>query len=63
MYPSCLDGRGYNSAARQDEGEDEADVCALCCEKHSTLTACGECPEHDCDEYIHTYTCGEQIVY
>ena len=30
-----------NSAATQDEGEDEADVCALCCHKQApTAAAC-----------------------
>ena len=27
-----------NLAATQDEGEDEADVCALCCQRRSTFT-------------------------
>ena len=27
-----------NSTATQDEGEDEADVCALCCQKRSIIT-------------------------
>ena len=39
-----------NSAATQGEGEDEADVCAFCCQKHSTITGCGECQEHYCEE-------------
>ena len=52
-----------NSAATQDEGEDEADVCALCCQKHSTITGCGECQEHYCDECIDAHTCGKQIVH
>ena len=52
-----------NPAAMQDEGEDEADVCALCCQKRSAITACGECQEHYCDECINAHTCGEQIVY
>ena len=34
---------GLIKAARQDEEEDEADVCALCCHKRSTITGCGEC--------------------
>ena len=41
-----------NSAATKDEGEDGADVCALCCQKRSTITVCGECQEHYCDECI-----------
>ena len=52
-----------NSAATQDEGEDEADVCVLCCQKHSTITFCGECQEHYCEEYIDAHTCGKQVVY
>ena len=52
-----------NPATTQDEGEDEADVCSLCCQKRSTITACGECQEHYCDECIDDHTCGEQIVY
>ena len=32
-----------NSAATQDEVEDEAGLCALCCQTHSTITVCGEC--------------------
>ena len=52
-----------NSASTQDEGEDETDVCALCCQKRSTITACGECQEHYCDDCIDAHTCGEQIVY
>ena len=32
-----------NSATTQDEVEDEAHVCALCCQKRSTITVCGEC--------------------
>ena len=51
-----------NSGAVQDEREDEADVCALCCQKRSTITACGECQEHYCDECIDAHTCGEQLV-
>ena len=27
-----------NSADTQDEGEDAAEVCSLCCHKHSTIT-------------------------
>ena len=48
-----------NSAATQDEGKDEADVCALCCQKRSTITVCGECKEHLCAEYIDLHTCGD----
>ena len=42
----------------QDEGEDEADVCALCCQQRPAITACGECQEHYCDEWIDAHTCG-----
>ena len=52
-----------NSAATQDEGEDEADVCVLCRQKRSTITVCGECQEHYCDECIDAHTCGEQVVH
>ena len=51
-----------NSATTQDEGEDEADVRVLCCQKRSTVTACGECQEHDCDECIDAHTCGNDTV-
>ena len=37
-------------------------ICALCCPKRS-ITACGECQEHYCDECIDAKTCGEQVVY
>ena len=52
-----------NSAATQDEGEDEAGVCVLCCQKRSTITVCGEFQEHYCDECIDAHTCGEQVAY
>ena len=52
-----------NSSATEDEGEDEADVCTLCCQKRSTITVCGECPEYYYDECIDAHTCGEQVVY
>ena len=35
-----------NSAATQDEAEDEAGVCVLCCQKRSTVAVCDECKEH-----------------
>ena len=35
-----------NSAATQDEAEDEAEVCVLCCQKRSTVAVCDECKEH-----------------
>ena len=34
-----------NSATRHDEGEDEVEVCALCCYFRSNVTVCGECQE------------------
>ena len=37
-----------NSAATQNEREDEVEVCVLCCQKRSTITVCGECKEHYC---------------
>ena len=37
-----------NSAAMQDEVEDEAEVCVFCCHKRSTIAACDECKEHYC---------------
>ena len=37
-----------NSATMQDEAEDEAEVCVLCCQKRSTIKVCGECEEHYC---------------
>ena len=41
-----------NSAATGDEGEDEVEVCALCCRKRSAVTICGECKEHYCCELL-----------
>ena len=41
-----------NSAASQDEGEDEAEVCALCCQKRPTITVCGECHGHECIDVL-----------
>ena len=51
-----------NSATMQDEAEDEAEVCVLCCWKPSTITVCGECEEHYCAECIDTHTCGTNVV-
>ena len=48
--------------ATQDEAEDEAKVCVLCCQKRSTITVCGECEEHYCAECIDTHTCGTNVV-
>ena len=35
-------------------------MCALCCQKRSNITGCGE---SYCDECIDAHTCGEKIVY
>ena len=37
-----------NSAATQDEAENEAKVCVLCCPRRSTVAVCDECKEHYC---------------
>ena len=47
---SCLLGCGT-----QDEAEDEAEVCVLCCQKRSTVAVCDECKEHYCIECIDTH--------
>ena len=49
-------------ATMQDEAEDEAEVCVLCCQKRSTVTVCDECKEHHCTECIDTHTCGTNVV-
>ena len=54
---SCLLGCGT-----QDEAEDEAEVCVLCCQKRSTVVVCDECKEHYCTECIDTHTCGTNVV-
>ena len=51
-----------NSAATQDEAEDEAEVCVLCCQRRSTVAVCDECKEHYCNECIDTHTCGTNVV-
>ena len=51
-----------NSAATQDEAEDEAKVCVLCCQKRSTIAVCDECKEHYCTECIDIHTCGTNVV-
>ena len=51
-----------NSAAMQDEAEDEAELCVLCCQKRSTVAVCDECKEHYCTECINTHTCGTNVV-
>ena len=54
---SCLLGCGT-----QDEAEDEAEVCVLCCQKRSTIAVYDECKEHYCTECIDTHTCGTNVV-
>ena len=51
-----------NSAATQDEAEDKAEVCVLCCQKRSTVAVCTECKEHYCIECIDTHNCGTNVV-
>ena len=51
-----------NLATTQDEAEDEAEVCVLCCQKRSTVTVCDECKEHYRTECIDTHTCGSNLV-
>ena len=51
-----------NSAATQDEAEDEAEVCVLCCQRRSPVAVCDECKEHYCNECIDTHTCGTNVV-
>ena len=55
-------GLGTHSAATQDEAEDEAEVCVLCCQRRSTVAVCDECKEHYCNECIDTHTCGTNVV-
>ena len=45
-----------------DEAEDEAEVCVLCCQKRSTIKVCGEYEKHYCAECIDTHTCGTNYV-
>ena len=45
----------------QDEAEDEAEVCVLCCQKRSTVAVCDEFKEHYCTECIDTHTCGTNV--
>ena len=52
-----------NSATTQDEAEDEAEVCVLCCQTRSTITVCGEYEEHYCAECVDTHTCGSNVVW
>ena len=54
---SCLLGCGT-----QDEAEDEAEGCVLCCQKRSTIAVYDECKEHYCTECIDTHTCGTNVV-
>ena len=39
-----------NSATTQDDAEDEAAVCVLCCQKRSTVTVCDECKGMPCTQ-------------
>ena len=41
---------------------EEVDICALCCQKHTT-TECGECHLNYCAECIDLHTCGDKTVY
>ena len=50
-----------NLAAMEDDGEDEVDVCALCCHTHSTVTVYDEC-KHYCCECIDTHTRGNNYL-
>ena len=52
-----------NSAATEDEGEHEVEVCALCCYKCSTVTVCGECKEHYCPECFDTHSYPNDIIW
>ena len=54
---SCLLGCGT-----QDEAQDAAEVCVLCCQKRSTVAVCDECKEHYCTECIDTHTFGTNVV-
>ena len=51
-----------NSAATQEQAEDEAELCVLCCQRRSTVAVCDECKEHYCNECIDTHTCGTNVV-
>ena len=61
VLPHVWTGKS-NAATIEDEGEDEVEMCALCCHKRSTVTVCGECKEHYCCECIDTHTCGNDII-
>ena len=61
VLPHVWTDQSY-SAATQDEAEDEAEVCVLCCQRRSTVTVCDECKEHYCTECIDTHTCGTNVV-
>ena len=51
-----------NLAATQDEVEDEAEVCGLCCRKRSAVAVCDECKEHYCTECIDAHCYGTNVV-
>ena len=63
MFHLMFGRTSATSAAMEDEGEDEVEVCALCCQKRSTITVCGQCKEPYCLECIDTHTCGNNIIY
>ena len=44
----------------QDDVGEEVDICALCCQKHTT-TECGECHLHYCVECIDPHICGRRL--
>ena len=65
---TCTGGIGHALSNRllgcgtQDEAEDEAEVCVLCCQKRSTVAISDECKEHYCTECIDTHTCGTNVM-
>ena len=65
---TCTGGIGHTlsnyllGCGTQDEAEDEAKVCVLCCQKRSTVAVCDEFKEHYCTECIDTHTCGTNVV-
>ena len=48
--------------ATQDDVGDEVDICALCCQKHTT-TECGKCNLNYCVECIDPHSCAAKTVY
>ena len=51
-----------DSAATKDAGQNEAEVCALCCHSRSTIAVCSLCNEHYCHERIDPHICGDNTV-